>query len=124
MKNVLVIEDNEENLKLFKDILGLQNYDVKTANDGLEGLEKLTQSDYDLLILDLNLPRMNGFELMKKINSDKIKCPPVLVVSAHAMEKEIKQAKELGCREYITKPINIIDFLATVKRILNERKLQ
>ncbi len=120
MKNVLVVEDNQENLKLFKDILGLQNYDVKTALDGLEGFEKLTKDNYDLLILDLNLPRMNGFELMRKINSDKIKCPPILVVSAHAMEKEIKEAKSLGCMEYITKPIDIINFLATVKRILNE----
>lgn len=120
MKNILVVEDNEENLKLFKDILGLQNYEVKTAQDGFEGLEELTENNYDLLILDLNLPRMNGFELMKKINNDKIKCPPILVVSAHAMEKEIKEAQALGCTKYITKPINIIDFLTTVKRILNE----
>lgn len=120
MKNILVVEDNEENLKLFKDILGLQNYDVKTATDGLEGFEKLAKNSYDLLILDLNLPRMNGFELMRKINNDKIKCPPILVVSAHVMEKEIKEAKALGCMEYITKPIDIMNFLATVKRILNK----
>ena len=102
MARILVIEDNELNLKLMKDILCAQGYEVDFACDGQDGLDKAQKSEYDLILLDF----LKTYQ----------KQTPVIVVSACAMENEINQAKELGCVDYISKPIQIMEFLNTVKK--------
>ena len=103
MNKILVIEDNELNLKLMKDILISQGYDVDTAADGEQGLEKAMENEYGLILLDIQMPVVSGYDFLQIYN----KKTPVIVVSACAMETEINKAKELGCADYISKPIQM-----------------
>lgn len=112
MSKILIIEDNDLNLKLMKDILTSQSYDVDTAADGGEGLEKAMENDYDLILLDIQMPVVSGYDFLQIYD----KKTPVIVVSACAMDTEIDKAKELGCTDYISKPIQIMEFLNTVKK--------
>ncbi len=112
MRKILIIEDNELNLKLMKDILISQNYEIDTAADGEEGLEKAMENDYDLILLDIQMPVVSGYDFLQIYN----KKTPIIVVSACAMDTEIDKAKELGCADYISKPIQIMEFLNTVKK--------
>ena len=112
MSKILIIEDNELNLKLMKDILISQNYEIDTAADGEEGLEKAMENDYDLILLDIQMPVVSGYDFLQIYN----KKTPIIVVSACAMDTEIDKAKELGCADYISKPIQIMEFLNTVKK--------
>jgi len=115
MKKILIIEDNELNLKLMKDILETQGYIIETSNSGKNGLEKASNQDYDLILLDLQMPEMSGYDFLQVYKKNT----PVIVVSACAMENEVNKAKEMGCIDYITKPIQIMDFLNTIKTHLS-----
>ncbi len=120
-EKILIIEDNPINLKLVSDILQSNGYEILTATEGLTGLNLLNQSyqEIGLILLDLQLPDINGIDVIKKINSDKkTKNIPILVISAHAMESDIKKSKEAGCLDYMTKPINIKEFLTRIKSIV------
>lgn len=116
MSNILVIEDNELNLKLIKDILEAQGHNVSTAKDGQQGLDKAENEDFDLILLDIQMPVVSGYDFLSTFS--KLDKTPVIVVSACAMENEIDKAKELGCSDYIAKPIRIVEFLDTVKKYL------
>ena len=114
MSKILIIEDNELNLKFMKDVLEAQSYIVDTASDGQEGLDKAMENEYSLILLDIQMPVVSGYDFLKMYN----KTTPVVVVSACAMENEVNKAKELGCVDYISKPIQLIEFLNTVKKYL------
>jgi two-component system cell cycle response regulator DivK len=116
MANILVIEDNELNLKLMKDILVSQGYNVETAEDGKAGLDKAENNDYDLILLDIQMPVFSGYDFLQTYKKNT----PVIVVSACAMETEINKAKELGCKDYISKPIKINEFLTTIKNYTSQ----
>lgn len=120
MSKILIVEDNESNMKLFCDLLQTQGYDIVKSFDGENALELLKNNSYNLLILDIQLPRISGIDLMKRLQSAGIKRPKTIVVSAYAMQNEIRVAKAYGCECYITKPIDIVEFLKTVKRVLGE----
>lgn len=117
MHKILIAEDNELNLKLMSDILETQGFEIDTAPDGEIALDKLTNENFDLLLLDLLMPKLSGFDVLKKINSNNINIKTI-VVSACAMNEEIDRAKELGCSTFITKPIRINEFIKTVKESL------
>ena len=112
MSKILIIEDNELNLKLMKDVLSSQGYETDTASDGKEGLNKAEENDYDLILLDIQMPVVSGYDFLQVYDKNT----PVIVVSACAMENEVNKAKELGCADYISKPIQIMEFLNTVKK--------
>lgn len=114
MPKILVIEDNELNLKLMKDILEAQGYDVETASDGQDGIQKANDNEFDLILLDIQMPEVSGYDFLKQYD----KKTPVVVVSACAMDTEIEKAKALGCADYIAKPIRIVEFIATVKKYI------
>lgn len=114
MAQILIVEDNELNLKLMKDILEAQSYTVDTALDGQQGLDKALHNDYALILLDIQMPVVSGYDFLRAFN----KKTPVIVVSACAMENEVNKAKELGCVDYISKPIQLMEFLNTVKKYL------
>ena len=114
MAKILIVEDNELNLKLMKDILESQGYSIETAKDGKEGLEKACENDFDLILLDLQMPIVSGYDFLRIYD----KKTPVIVVSACAMENEVNKAKELACIDYISKPIQIVDFLKTIEKYI------
>lgn len=114
MGKILLVEDNELNLKLMKDILEAQSYSVDTAMDGQTGLDKALANEYELIILDIQMPVVSGYDFLRAYDKKN----PVIVVSACAMENEVNKAKELGCADYISKPIQLVEFLNTVKKYL------
>ncbi len=116
MNKILIVEDNELNLKLMKDILEAQSYYVDTASDGQDGLAKAMENEYSLIILDIQMPVVSGYDFLRAYD----KKVPVIVVSACAMENEVNKAKELGCVDYISKPIQLVEFLNTVKKYVNK----
>lgn len=118
MKKILIIEDNKLNLKLFYDILVYKKYEVKTAQDGLLGFEMLKKEEFDLVVLDLQLPKMDGFSIIQKLKKEKIKLPKIVVVSACAMDSDKKRALELGVNKYLTKPVDIFNFASTIENEL------
>lgn len=115
MKNILIVEDNELNMKLFNDILEYQNYKVEKAYDGEIGYNKIKEQLYDLIILDIQLPKMDGFSLLKKLKQENINLPPIIITSACAMDSDKELAQNYGIDSYITKPIDINKFLLVVK---------
>ena len=120
MKKILIIEDNELNMKLFCDILEYQKYQTEKAMDGLDGYGKIKSNSYDLIILDIQLPKMDGFTVLEKLQQEKIALPPVIIASACAMDSDKLKAKNFGIDSYITKPIDINNFVKTVKQKLGE----
>lgn len=118
MKNILIVEDNELNMKLFADILEYHNYSIDKAYDGIQAYEKIKNNNFDLVILDIQLPNLDGFSLLNKLNFENITIPPIIIASACAMDSDKAQAKKFGINNYITKPIDINNFIKTVKNIL------
>ena len=116
MKKILVVEDNETNMKLFCDILEYKGYKVTKNFDGQEAYTTIKNNSFDLMILDIQLPKLDGFSLIKKLKEENIKIPKTIVVSAFAMDKDKQNAKMLGCDEYLTKPIDIMNFISTVEK--------
>ncbi len=120
MKQILIVEDNPTNMKLFADILDAKGYKTTKTYDGLEAYEEIKKNNnFDLIILDIQLPKLDGFSLLKKLKEENISYPKTLIVSAFAMDKDKQTAKALGCEHYITKPIDIMNFLSMVEKLTN-----
>lgn len=119
MKKILIVEDNELNLKLFCDILKYHKFEVECAKDGLSALDKILKNSYDLIILDIQLPKMSGFEILEKLK-DKDIISKIIVVSAYAMDEDKQKAHAYGVDTYITKPIDINVFVKCVKQKAGE----
>ncbi len=122
MKTVLYVEDNPANLRLVEQILScIPNLHMWSAPESLLGLELARENIPDIILLDINLPGMDGYEFFDKLRKDEItKSIPVIAISANAMPKDINKALQQGFDGYITKPVNVNDLLSTVERKLNE----
>ncbi|MDH5656704.1 MAG: response regulator [Spirochaetia bacterium] len=119
-KNILYVEDNPANLRLITQVMEkIQGVELISAHTPQLGLDLCDAKEMDLILLDINLPGMNGFEMLEKLRSmNQYKDVPILAVSANAMPGDIAKGKEAGFDEYITKPINIQNFIQTVKEYL------
>ena len=118
MKKILIVEDNELNMKLFFDILTYQKYETEKAYDGIDAYKKIKNNNYNLVILDIQLPEMDGFSLLKKLKQEHITIPKVIITSACAMDSDKLKAKEFKINDYLTKPIDLNNFLKAVKAAL------
>lgn len=108
MAKILVVEDNETNREMLKRRLERLNYEVFTANDGEQGIESAETILPDLIIMDLSLPVMDGWEATRHLKaSPKTNNIPVIALTAHAMTGDRAKALEAGCDEYDTKPIDM-----------------
>lgn len=117
MSKILIIEDEEVIADLEKDYLELSGFEVEIKNNGKEGLEYALKGDFSLIILDLMLPEMDGFEVCKKIREDKN--IPILMVSAKKDDIDKIRGLGLGADDYITKPFSPSELVARVKAHLN-----
>ena len=118
MKNsvsVLVVDDEEMMRNLLDKILAREGYRVRTAEDGMAGLEALHQEPCDLVITDMKMPRMNGFELLKAIKSEFTNIG-VIIMTAYGDTYAVKDALLLGADEYITKPFKSYEISLIVER--------
>jgi CheY-like chemotaxis protein len=109
-KRILVVEDNKDNMTLIVDVLSSFDYDVLQAVDGEMGLELAKQQAPDLILMDLSLPRMDGWTATKHIKADsKLRHIPVIALTAHAMVGDRERAIEAGCDDYLSKPIDLAE---------------
>ena len=118
-KTVLVVEDNELNMKLFHDLLEAHGYNILQTKDGMEALRLAREHRPDLILMDIQLPEVSGLEVTKWIKEDEnLKSIPVIAVTAFAMKGDEEKIREGGCEAYIAKPISVTSFLQTVQRYL------
>jgi|RhiMetdeSRZDD1v2_1073273.scaffolds.fasta_scaffold48244_2 two-component system, cell cycle response regulator DivK len=118
-KSILVVEDNSDNRTLIKDVLDALNYEVLEATDGIEGVAIALDKKPALILMDLSLPRKDGWEATKEIkaNPDMAKTP-IIALTAHAMVGDKEKALEAGCDDYISKPINLMELNEKIQRYL------
>ena len=119
-KTVLIVEDNELNMKLFHDLLDAHGYATLQTKDGMEALALARQHHPDLILMDIQLPEVSGLEVTKWIKEDEnLRSIPVVAVTAFAMKGDEEKMREGGCEAYIAKPISVGKFIETVRRFLD-----
>jgi DNA-binding response OmpR family regulator len=118
--SILIVEDDAALMRGLKDNLEAQGYLVRTATDGLRGLEALGRECPDLLLLDIMMPRMNGYELCRAARSRHLNMP-IIMLTAKGQEEDIVRGLEMGADDYVTKPFSIRELLARVKAFLRRQ---
>jgi two-component system cell cycle response regulator DivK len=119
-KKILIVEDNELNMKLFNDLLQAHGYETLQSKDGKEALKLARDNMPDLILMDIQLPEISGLEITRMLKEDDgLKHIPVIAVTAFAMKGDEEKIREGGCEGYIAKPISVGNFLETVASFLN-----
>ena len=117
MKSILIVEDNEKNLKLLRDVLQFKGYRTIEARTGMEGLRMAVQEHPALILMDIQLPDISGIAALRELRADPLtRAIPVVAVSASAMQEEQETITNSGFDGYIMKPIDIKGFLEQVER--------
>lgn len=120
-KKVLIVEDNELNMKLFEDLLGAHGYDTIKTRDGGQVLDIARSQMPDLIIMDIQLPEVSGLEVTQWLKADNdLRAIPVIAVTAFAMKGDEEKIRQGGCEDYVSKPISIIDFMQVVQKHLEK----
>lgn len=119
-KTVLIVEDNELNMKLFQDLLEAHDIDTVSTREGKLAFGMAREHKPDLIIMDIQLPEISGLEITKQLKQDEeLKSIPVIAVTAFAMKGDEQKIREGGCEDYISKPISVARFIEVVKKHLN-----
>ena len=116
MKTILIVEDIDLNIDLLTQLLE-EEYDLLIAKDGLQGVALTEQHQPDLVLMDISLPVMDGYEATRKIRKT-FQALPIIGLSAHAMQGDVERAKAAGCTDYLTKPVDEDLLLAKLKEYL------
>lgn len=121
MAKILVIEDEPEMQKGLRDNLKFEGYDVDVAGDGEKGLKKILEGKHDLVLVDVMLPEMSGFDVCKNAREEGIRTP-IIMLTAKGEEIDKVLGLELGADDYITKPFSLRELLARVKAVLRRKE--
>ncbi len=123
-KRILIVEDNDLNLKLFRDLLTAHGYETIETKEGLEAITLTRSERPDLILMDIQLPEISGLDVTRKLKSESaISSIPIIAVTAFAMKDDEEKILAAGCEAYISKPISIVPFLNTVRKFLGEEEL-
>jgi len=123
MPRILLVEDNEMNRDMLSRRLARREYEVLVAVDGKEGVEMAGSEAPDLILMDMSLPVMDGWEATRQLKaSPETKAIPIIALTAHAMSGDREKAMEAGCDDYDTKPIEFPRLLAKIEALLGEKK--
>ncbi len=118
-KKVLIVEDNELNMKLFHDLLDAHGYETLQTREGLRALELVREHMPDLILMDIQLPEVSGLEVTRWIKDDEaLKGIPIVAVTAFAMKGDEERIRAGGCEAYISKPITVRTFMETVRQFI------
>jgi two-component system cell cycle response regulator DivK len=118
-KRILVVEDQEDNRQILRDLLGSVGFEMVEAGDGAEALVQVAKQRPDLILMDIQLPVMDGYEATRRLKSDPAtKSIPIIVVTSYALSGDEGKAKAAGCDAYVTKPYSPRQLLAKVKEFL------
>jgi len=117
---ILVIEDNEDNLSLMRLLLERANYEVLAATNGFAGLEAARAEQPNLILLDLAMPEMDGWEVARELKNDIVtRNIPIIAVTAHALPKDRERAVEAGCNAFIVKPFSVSKLISEIENLLD-----
>jgi two-component system cell cycle response regulator DivK len=120
-KTVLIVEDNELNMKLFHDLLDAHGYGTLQTRHGMEAMRLARQHRPQLILMDIQLPEVSGLEVTKWLkDDDELREIPVVAVTAFAMKGDEERIRGGGCEAYISKPISVVSFIDTVRRFIGE----
>lgn len=120
-KRVLIVEDNELNMKLFNDLLEANGYGTIQTRSGVEAVELTRTHRPDLILMDIQLPEVSGLEVIRWIKDDEaLKHIPVIAITAFAMKGDEEKIRQGGCEAYLSKPISVVKFLETVRHYLSD----
>jgi two-component system cell cycle response regulator DivK len=118
-KKVLIVEDNELNMKLFHDLIEACGHEILETRDGIEALKLARLHRPDLILMDIQLPEVSGLEVTRWLKEDDdLRSIPVIAVTAFAMKGDEERIREGGCEAYISKPISVAMFLDTVRQFI------
>ncbi|MSO97915.1 MAG: response regulator [Rhodospirillaceae bacterium] len=121
-KTILIVEDNELNMKLFNDLLQAHGYNTLQTREGRDVLSMTRKNRPDLILMDIQLPEISGLEIAKMLKADDdLNGIPVVAVTAFAMKGDEQKIRNGGCDGYIAKPISVNNFLQTVSKFLEAR---
>jgi two-component system cell cycle response regulator len=122
---ILVVDDNEQNLELIQAYLEDLGCPVRTARDGIEALASVDEHQPDVILLDVMMPRMSGFQACSRIKaSPKTRDIPVIMVTALNEVGDVERAVECGADDFLTKPVNKIELLTRVRSLIRVRRLK
>jgi two-component system, cell cycle response regulator DivK len=118
-KKILVVEDTEDNRQILRDLLSMAGYDTIEAHDGAEGVAKATEHKPDLILMDIQMPVMDGYEATRRIKADPaLKAIPVIAVTSYALSEGEEKARAAGCDDYVAQPFSPRQMLAKVREII------
>ncbi|MDP2329216.1 MAG: response regulator [Reyranella sp.] len=118
-KKILVVEDTEDNRQILRDLLGMAGYTLFEARDGAEGVAKAAEHRPDLILMDIQMPVMDGYEATRRIKANPdLKAIPIVAVTSYALSGDEQKTRDAGCDAYIAKPYSPRQMLAKVREIL------
>jgi two-component system, cell cycle response regulator DivK len=118
-KKILVVEDTEDNRQILRDLLGMAGYDMVEAHDGAEGVAMAAEHKPDLILMDIQMPVMDGYEATRRIKANpELKAIPIVAVTSYALSGDEQKTRDAGCDAYIAKPYSPRQMLAKVREIL------
>jgi two-component system cell cycle response regulator DivK len=121
LKTVLIVEDNELNMKLFHDLLDAHGYATLQTRNGMEALGLAREHRPALILMDIQLPEVSGLEVIRWLkDDDELRDIPIIAVTAFAMKGDEERIRGGGCEAYISKPISVMSFIATVRKFIGE----
>ncbi|MGO4388956.1 response regulator [Microvirga sp. 2YAF29] len=119
LKRILIVEDTEDNRQILRDLLTNAGFDIVEAHDGEAAVEAASKHHPDLILMDIQLPIMNGYEAIRRIKSDaKLQPIPIIAVTSYALSEDKEKARAAGCDGYVAKPFSPRQLLATVRDLL------
>jgi two-component system cell cycle response regulator DivK len=122
-KTVLIVEDNELNMKLFNDLLEANGHATLRTKSGVEAIALARQHRPDLILMDIQLPEVSGLEVTRWLkDDDDLRAIPVIAITAFAMKGDEEKIRQGGCEAYLSKPISVAKFLETVNSFLSDTK--
>jgi len=120
-KKVMIVEDNELNMKLFRDLVEVNGYETLLTRSGLDVLELARAHRPDLILMDIQLPEISGLDVTRKLKADaELRSIPVIAVTAFAMKGDEEKIRQSGSEDYMSKPISVPHFIATIKKFLDK----
>jgi DNA-binding NtrC family response regulator len=118
-RKILVVDDEDALRTVLSGELVSEGYDVRTAADGDDAISHLQKESFDLILLDIKMPRMNGFEVLKSVK-EKYPRTKVVMLTGFADLKNAIESKKLGAEDFVSKPYDLVDLLTTIERVLSE----
>ena len=121
VKKILLVDDSETVLQMEQMILQRDHYEVATARDGAEGIAKAREFKPDLILMDVLMPRLDGFAALRQLRQDPhMSAVPIVMVTSKAELESMETGYEIGCSDYIVKPIDGVELIAKVRNLLGD----